>query len=234
MLALTCQRHCRTKRTRGGDSHKSGPLSHRERCSRWGTSPEGPPMMRARARGCVHNVTVLLLSLMSHQCTQRASVFSKPEYINTSVYQVILRLWGGRRRVELLRAIFLFHIFRKEHRLIRVSNYVYTFIFRGLLKLFFLKQLFRYSYFRFSCWKKNPKLLALRQWQIFSSPLATDIKWFVCNGLEKNTSVCAGRDQHYYCAEIKVAHNRVRETGEETLSAQNNGNISPRSQAVLV
>lgn len=130
------------------------PLSHSERSGRWGTSPEGPPMMRARARGCVHNVTVLLLSLMSHQCTQRASVFSKPEYINTSVYQVILRLWGG-RRLELLRATFLFHIFRKEHRLILVCNYVYTFIFRflGLIEASFLKQLFRFSYWK----KKQPK-----------------------------------------------------------------------------
>lgn len=183
MLALTCQRHCRTKRTRGGDSHKSGPLWHRERCSRWGTSPEGPPMMRARARGCVHNVTVLLLSLMSHQCTQRASVFSKPEYINTSVYQVILRLWGGRRRVELLRATFLFHVFRKEHRLIRVSNYVYTFIFRGLLKLFFSSSSFLdFPILDFPVGKKTPnfwhsdsgRFSHLRLQQILSDLFAMD------------------------------------------------------------
>lgn len=128
------------------------PLSHSERSGCWGTSPEGPPMMRARARGCVHNVTVLLLSLMSHQCTQCPSVFSKPEYINTSVYQVILRLQGGRRRVQLLRATFLFHVFRNERRLILVSTYVYTFIsrFSGLIEASFLKQLFRFSY-----WKKT-------------------------------------------------------------------------------
>lgn len=48
--------------------------------------------------GCMCNLTVPFLSLMSHQCTQCASAFSELEYINTSVYQVILHLqaveWG--------------------------------------------------------------------------------------------------------------------------------------------
>lgn len=43
--------------------------------------------------GC--NLTVLFLSLMSHQCTQCVSAFSKLEYINTSVYQVILPSSSG-------------------------------------------------------------------------------------------------------------------------------------------
>lgn len=44
--------------------------------------------------GWMCNLTVPFLSLMSHQCTQCASAFSKLEYINTSVYQVILHLQG--------------------------------------------------------------------------------------------------------------------------------------------
>lgn len=96
-------------------------------------------MMRARAGGCVRNVTVLLLSLMSHQCTQRASVFSKPEYINTSVYQVILRLREAKEAGGIAPCNIFFFV---ESLYLTVFLYFYFLGFRGLSKLLFLKQLF--------------------------------------------------------------------------------------------
>lgn len=66
-------------------------------------SPAGLRNVSTRMCGWMCNLTVLFLPLMSHQCTQCASVFSKLEYINTSVYQAALHLRGG--------GITLYHLF---------------------------------------------------------------------------------------------------------------------------
>lgn len=92
MLALSCQHHYRTKRTHSGVPRKSSlqrSVSHSEPLVVGNYSPRACEMCV-----CMCNLTVLFLSLMSHQCTQYASAFSELEYINTSADQVILLLQG--------------------------------------------------------------------------------------------------------------------------------------------
>lgn len=89
-------------------------------------SPAGLRNVSTRMCGWMCNLTVLFLPLMSHQCTQCASVFSKLEYFNTSVYQAVLHLQGGGVGVGVHCITFVL-VFKTERSFILVVKYVFFF-----------------------------------------------------------------------------------------------------------
>lgn len=87
------------RRTEGGPPWKNPAsivtISHSKLLGSWKLSPAGLRKCECACCECacvgaMCNMTIPFLSLMSHQC---ASMFSRLEYINTSVYQVLHLQW---------------------------------------------------------------------------------------------------------------------------------------------
>lgn len=165
-------------------------------------SPAGLRNVSTCMCGWMCNLTVLFLPLMSHQCTQCASVFSKLEYINTSVYQAVLHLQGGGVGVG-LRCITFVLVFMTERSFILVVKYVFfPYMFWSFVEICF------FYYFNEFPLNKSVHLFCLKEkrnsWHTdpgrFSHLEFQQTLNDLCAMDRRRT--CTGREHPYYCAGI--------------------------------